>query len=407
LALVVIGGGAAGMMAAGTAANRGIETILIEKNSRLGKKVLITGKGRCNITNATSVKGLLDNVLVNPNFLYSAFYSFPSEQLIYFLNRLGLKTKIERGNRVFPVSDKAEDVVNTLKKYLKENDVKIIKEKVLKILTKNKVVSGLKLSNGRVIKCDRVILSTGGVSYPSTGSSGDGFEMAKKLGHKIKKLKPSLVPLEIKEDWINKLIGLSLRNIKIRLFKNDEMIYTDFGEMIFTHYGVSGPVILSVSSNIKDNIKNNNYRLEVDMKPALDEDKLDRRIQRDFKKYSRKNFSNALNDLLPQKMIVLIIELSKIPYDKKVNQISKEERKRLVNLLKGLSMTVSRSRPITEAIITSGGVDVNEINPSTMESKLIAGLFFAGEIIDLAAMTGGYNLQIAFSTGYKAGNNLD
>jgi len=403
--VVVIGGGPAGMMAGGTAGSRGLDVILIEKNDTLGKKLLLTGKGRCNFTNDTDINGFINNIPVNGKFLYSAFSKFSNRDLIKFFNDLGVKTKVERGGRVFPASDRAEDILNALKRYLRENNVKIARGEVKKILADKQKVLGVILKDGSYISSASVIIATGGLSYPDTGSTGDGYRFARELGHSIVTPKPSLVPLETEESWVSKLQGLTLKNISIRVIdSNNSIIYQDLGEMLFTHYGVSGPVILSASSHMRDMDKNK-YRIIIDLKPGLDDEELDRRIQRDFSRYSRRYFSNALDDLLPKSIIPVIVELSGIPYDKYVNQISREERKGLVELLKGLTVTVSRFRPVREAIVTSGGVRVNEINPSTMESKIVKGLFFAGEVIDVDGYTGGFNLQIAFSTGYVAGQN--
>lgn len=402
--VIVIGGGPAGIMAAGIAAQKGNEVVLLEKNERLGKKLLISGKGRCNITNDTDIEGLIEHTPGNGNFLYSAFYTFSNQDVITFFNELGVETKVERGGRVFPTSDSSKDVMHALQIFLTKNNVKVITEApVKKILTEKGKVTGVERVNGSVMEADSVILAVGGMSYPGTGSTGDGYEMAKKLGHTITPLKPSLVPLLTKENWIKDLQGLSLKNISVS-FKNNngKELYNDFGEMIFTHFGVSGPVILSASRHLlpydfKD------VKLSIDLKPGLSEEKLDERIQRDFDKYSRKQFKNSLDDLLPQKLIPVIIRLTKIDPEKAVHQITKEERKKLVELLKGLETSIVGARPIKEAIVTAGGIKTNEINPSTMESKKVKGLFFAGEIIDIDAYTGGFNLTIAFSTGYLAG----
>jgi len=404
--VVVIGGGAAGMIAAGKASERGNDVILVEKNDRLGKKILISGKGRCNITNSTDIEGLIENTPGNGNFLYSAFYTFSNENLLDFLHGFGLKTKVERGGRVFPVSDRAKDVVDTFEKYLKDTKVKVFyKAPVSDIIVKNAEVKGVLLKDGQKIDCDCVILSTGGASYKGTGSTGDGYKIAKKLGHEIIKLRPSLVPLVVLEKWVRDLQGLSLKNVSITVLnEKGKKVYSDFGEMLFTHYGVSGPIILSSSRHMLDyDFKGIN--LVVDLKPALTEDKLDERIQRDFEMFSRKQFKNSLDKLLPQKLIPVVIKLSQISADKFVNQITKEERRNLVGLLKNLKMTIGGARPIDEAIVTAGGVSTDEINPSTMESKLIKGLYFAGEVIDIDGYTGGFNLTIAFSTGYLAGMN--
>jgi len=404
--IVVIGAGPAGIMAAGKAAENGNQVILVEKNNRIGRKILISGKGRCNITNNTDIEGLIENTPGNGCFLYSAFYTFSNTDLIDFFNKYGLKTKVERGGRVFPVSDNAKDVVDTLNAFLKKKRVDLwLNSPVEKILTEDKKVTGIMLKSGKIISCDMVVLATGGASYPGTGSTGDGYKMAKELGHTIVPLKPSLVPLITKEEWVKDLQGLSLKNVSITLVGNKgKKIYSDFGEMLFTHFGVSGPIILSASRHILD-YDYKGVKLIIDLKPALAEEKLDERIQRDFLKFSRKQFKNSLDELLPQKLIPVIVRLSKIDSAKTVNQITKEERRFLVKLLKNLTLTINGARPIEEAIVTSGGVSVDEINPSTMESKLIKGLFFAGEVIDLDAYTGGFNLTIAFSTGYLAGMN--
>jgi predicted Rossmann fold flavoprotein len=404
--VVVIGAGAAGLMAAGKAASRGNEVILLEKNDRVGKKILISGKGRCNITNNTDIEGLIANTPGNGNFLYSAFYTFSNTDLIEFMNKNGLETKVERGERVFPVSDRAEDVVKILLDFCLKNKVEInLKAPVKEIKIQDNKVKSVILKDGREIKCDCVILATGGISYPGTGSTGDGYGIAKLLGHKVTELKPSLVPLITEEPWVKDLQGLSLKNISITLINNKgKKIYSDFGEMLFTHFGVSGPVILSASRHIL-NYDYKNVKLLIDLKPGLTVEKLDDRIQRDFEKFSRKQFKNSLDELLPQKLIPIIIMRSEIDQEKFVNQITREERKRLVNLFKQFDISIIGSRPISEAIVTAGGILTDEINPSTMESKLINDLFFAGEIIDVDAYTGGFNLTIAFSTGYLAGEN--
>ncbi|HOQ37386.1 MAG TPA: NAD(P)/FAD-dependent oxidoreductase [Acetivibrio sp.] len=404
--VVVIGAGPGGIMAAGKASSRGRDVILFEKNDRIGKKILISGKGRCNITNDTDIEGLIENTPGNGNFLYSAFYTFSNRDLIEFFEKLGLKTKVERGGRVFPVSDSAKDVNNVLLKYLKMNNVDLkLNSAVKEIKTKDNAVEAVVLRDGATVYCDSVVLATGGASYPGTGSTGDGYSMAKALGHTIVDLRPSLVPLITEEPWVKDLQGLTLKNVSIQIINNKgKKIYSDFGEMLFTHFGVSGPVILSASRHILDyNYKD--VKLVIDLKPALSEEKLDERIIRDFEKYSRKQFKNSLDDLLPKKMIPVIVSLSGIEPDKFVNQIKKEERRNLVKLLKNLTVNIIGSRPIQEAIVTAGGVSTDEINPSTMESKIVKGLFFAGEVIDVDAYTGGFNLTIAFSTGYLAGMN--
>jgi len=402
--VIVVGAGAAGLMAAGKAAEEGKDVILVEKNDRIGKKLMITGKGRCNITNSTDIEGLIQNIPGNGHFLYSAFYTFSNADLIDFFNNLGMPTKVERGGRVFPSSDKASDVVKALSKYITKNNVKILFNSPVKnILTENGSVKGVEISDGSTIQGDSVVLAMGGCSYPGTGSTGDGYAIARKLGHTVTEIKPSLVPLITKESWVPSLQGLTLKNIQLTVLnKNRKKIYDDFGEMLFTHFGVSGPVILSASRHILD-YEYRDVILVVDLKPALSEEKLDARLQRDFEKYSRKQFKNSLDDLLPQKLIPVIIELSEIDPHKFVNQITREERRKLAKILKNLEMTVIGSRPITEAIVTAGGVATDEINPSTMESKIVKGLYFAGEIIDVDGYTGGFNLTIAFSTGYLAG----
>lgn len=404
--VAVIGGGPAGLMAAGKAGQRGLNTTIFEKNKLLCKKLLITGKGRCNITNNTDIKGLIDNIPRNGRFLYSSFHSFSNMDIVNFFESNGLKTKIERGGRIFPVSDDAHDVAEILSNFARKNNVKIyFQSSVKEIVVENGSVQGIILDNDRIFRCSSIILATGGMSYPYTGSTGDGYNIARKLGHTIVSPKPSLVPLEIHEEWVKELQGLSLKNISVEFVdKNGKKFYSSFGEMLFTHFGVSGPVILSGSRHVI-NHNSNECKLIIDLKPALSEEKLYDRIGRDFNINSRKMFKNSLNDLLPQKLIPVIIKLSGIHQEKYVNQITREEKRKLTMLLKNLEMTVKGTRPISEAIITSGGIATDEINPSTMESKLIKGLFFAGEIIDVDGYTGGFNLTIAFSTGYLAGSN--
>ncbi len=404
--VIIVGAGAAGLMAAGKAAERGLDVQLLEKNDRAGKKLRISGKGRCNITNNTDIEGLIRNIPGNGNFLYSAFYTFSNEDLMQFFQREGLELKTERGNRVFPVSDKAADVVALLVRYAQKQGAKIrYNSQGESVEAAEGGVKGVRLKDGTFMEASSIVLATGGASYPGTGSTGDGFRIAKALGHTINPLKPSLVPLISAQKWPSKLQGLSLKNISITVFDSKRRkIYTDFGEMLFTHFGVSGPVILSASRHILQYDYRNVY-LVIDLKPALSEEMLDARIQRDFEKYSRKQYKHSLDDLLPQKLIPVIIELSGIPEDKPVNQITKAERRALVRLLKNLETEIAGSRPISEAIVTAGGVDTDEIDPSTMESKLVKGLFFAGELIDVDGYTGGFNLTIAFSTGYTAGAN--
>ncbi len=398
---IVIGGGPAGMIASGTLAKEFSKVILIEKNKFLGKKLRITGKGRCNITNNADIEEFINNVPTNPRFLYSAFYSFTNQDIIVLLNSLGVKTKVERGERVFPESDSAKDVADALKKYALAKNVTLINSEVTELLTKDEKITGVRTTKGNFL-ADYVILATGGCSYPLTGSDGKGYELAEKQGHSIITPKPSLIPIVTHEKWVADLMGLSLKNIEISVInKKGKKIYTDFGEMLFTHFGVSGPVILSASAHMK-NLEKENYKISIDLKPALDYDKLDKRICRDFEQFKNKHIINALDELLPKALIPVVIRLSEIDEHKAVNSITKEERQRLVMTIKELTVSVKGFRPIDEAIITSGGIKVSEINPSTMESKIIENLYFAGEIIDVDAYTGGFNLQIAYSTGYLA-----
>lgn len=409
--VIVIGGGPAGIMAAITAAENGNKVILLEKMERLGRKLLITGKGRCNITSSLPIEDFIQNTPGNGQFLYSCFKNYTNQDIIEFLKKEGLEVKEERGNRIFPTTDKSIDVLECFKRKLKELKVDIrYNTKVIDIVKREDKLQ-VKTQNN-TYEAEKVILATGGKSYPLTGSTGDGYKLAQKLGHTITKIKPSLVPLESYDKKICKnLQGLSLRNVKIELknIENNKTIYEDFGEMLFTHFGISGPTILSSSAhlvrykNIEELLKNRKIILKIDFKPALSEEKLDERILRDFTELKNKQFKNSLNKLLPQKLIPVIIEKSNINPEKKVNEITKQERKNLVKLLKDFELIISNFRPIEEAIITSGGINIKEINPKTMESKLIEGLYFAGEIIDVDSYTGGFNLQIAYSTGYTAG----
>lgn len=401
---VVIGGGPSGIIAASYSAKNGNETILIEKNSKLLKKLLITGKGRCNITNNCDIQDFFNNIPVNKDFMYSSLYSFTNDDIISLLNQYGVETKVERGNRVFPLSDKAQDVANALISFAKDSGVRfLLNSPVIKIEKKGekfKIVIG----SGKIIdNIDSLIIATGGMSYPMTGSTGDGYEFAKKLGHSISNIKGSLVPLEIEESFIKELVGLSLRNVAIKI-KNEKskVIYEDFGEMLFAHFGVTGPLIISASSHINDNEKNT---LHIDFKPALSEKQLDERLIRDFLKFQNRDFINSLDELLPKSLIPVIAKQTGIEFHKKCNSITKEERKKLLDTLKNFTLTITKKRPVKEAIITSGGINVSEINPSTMESKLVKGLYFCGEILDVDAYTGGFNLQISYSTGYLAGIN--
>jgi len=393
------------MMAAGKAAEEGAEVSLIEKMPSLGRKLLITGKGRCNVTNMGAREAFFNNINSNPKFFYSAFDSFNNYDLVSFLEDLGVKTRVERGDRVFPQSDDSMEVLKAFQRYLKKTGVTIKRNiKVLEVIREEGRVKGVKTEEGEVIPSAGVIIATGGASYPATGSTGDGYQMAYKLGHTIIPLRPGLVPLEIKEDWVKELQGLSLKNVSLEAYSGEKLLDSQFGEMLFTHFGVSGPITLSLSNQVIDALeKGRKVTLALNLKPALSLEQLDRRIQRDFEKYSRKQFKNSLKELLPQKLIPVVIALSGLPEEKPVNQINKEERISLAKLLTRINLTVDKSRPLKEAIITRGGVKVKEVNPKTMESKLLKNLYFAGEVLDIDANTGGYNLQIAFSTGYVAG----
>ncbi len=420
--IIIIGGGPAGMMSAISAKQKNSknEVIILEKNDRLGKKLLITGKGRCNITSSLNIEDFIKNIPGNGKFLYSVFNEFDNKDIISFLNKQGLSVKEERGNRIFPTTDKSIDVLNCFIKKIEELKITVkynTKAEELLIDNNNEEskIYGVKTNKGNILS-DRVIIATGGKSYPLTGSTGDGYEIAEKVGHSITDLNPSLVPLETYEkEECKKLQGLSLKNVKIQIIDKtkNKIIYEDFGEMIFTHFGVSGPIILSSSAhlirykNIKQLMKDRKILLKIDLKPALEEEKLDNRILRDFSAEKNKQYKNSLEKLLPQKLIPVIIEKSNINKEKRVNEITKLERRKLVELLKGLEFYISKFRPIEEAIITAGGINIKEINPKNMESKKIKGLYFAGEIIDVDGYTGGFNLQIAYSTGYVAGRECD
>ena len=410
--VIVVGGGPAGMMAAITAAENGKEVLIIEKMPSFGKKLLITGKGRCNITSSLYMSEFIKNTPGNGKFLYSAFQNYTNKDIIEFLHRQGLEVKEERGNRVFPVTDKSLDVLDCFLKRMDELKIKYkLHTKVEKILVKENQVIAIR-TDKEIIQTSNVILATGGKSYPLTGSTGDGYRIASELGHKIVKIKPYLVPLEVYEKVeCKKMQGLSLRNVSIKLVdvNKNKTIYEDFGEMLFTHFGISGPIILSSSAHLVrykdiDNLlKDKKIVIKIDLKPALTDEQLDERILRDFKEFKNKQFKHSLDKLLPQKLIPVFIEKSEIEPEKRVNEITREERNKMVHLLKDFEITIKNFRPVEEAIITSGGIDTKEINPKTMESKLIKGLYFAGEIIDVDSYTGGFNLQIAYSTGYTAG----
>ncbi len=405
--VIVIGGGAAGMMAAISAAMCGHKVSLYEKNEKLGKKIYITGKGRCNVTNACDTEELFGKIVTNKKFMYSAIYTFDNNMVQAFFEENGCPLKIERGNRVFPVSDKSYDVINALEAKMKELGINIyLNHTVSDIIVDNGVAKGIVIGNKKLF-ADGIVVATGGYSYPTTGSTGDGHAIAKKHGHKITKCVPALVPFNVKEEWVKDLQGLSLRNVNVRIKDNNKILYEDFGELLFTHFGVSGPTVLSASSYVIDLIRTKELELSIDLKPALNEQQLDERILRDFEENKNRNFSNALDKLLPKSLIPVIIERSEINPDRKVNEIKKDERKGLVRLIKNFDLTLISLRGFNEAIITHGGIDVKEIDPGTMESKLIKGLYFAGEILDVDAVTGGYNLQIAWSTGFLSGCSIE
>ena len=413
--VIIIGGGPAGIISAISSARNGNNVILIEKNNSLGKKLLITGKGRCNITSSININDFIKNIPGNGKFLYSAFQNFTNMDIIKLIEENGVKVKEERGNRIFPITDNSKDVLKSFEKELnKYKNIKIkLNTKVKEVLEENREVKGVLLESGEKLFASKVIVATGGKSYPLTGSTGDGYKIASKLGHTVKKIRGSLVPLTADKILCQSMQGLSLRNVKIQIkdTEKNKKIYEDFGEMLFTHFGVSGPIILSASAhllrykNIDKLLKENKIKLIIDLKPALSYEELDKRVLRDFEIFKNKEFKNSLFELLPKKIINPIINLSNINENKKVNEITKEERKILVNLIKSLEINIDGFRPVEEAIVTAGGISIKEINPKTMESKLIKGLYFAGEIIDVDAYTGGFNLQIAYSTGYTAGIN--
>ena len=405
--VIIIGGGAAGMMAAVTAAENGHAVHVYEKNEKLGKKLFITGKGRCNLTNACDMEELFDAVCTNGKFLYSAFYGFTNQDAIRFFEKSGLKIKVERGNRVFPASDRSSDVIAVLQRRMKSLGVNVhLNMAVKEVLAEDGCVKGILTEAGDEADADAVIIATGGLSYQTTGSTGDGYRFAEALGHQVTELSPALVPLNVKEDVVKGLQGLSLRNVRAGIYDGKKRLYEDFGEMMFTHFGVTGPLILTASSRIQKQIRKKELRLAIDLKPALSEEQLDRRILRDFEEAKNKQFKNAVNGLFPAKLVPVMIEKSGILPEKKVNEISKEERHHFLRLIKNFELTVTGLRDYNEAIVTKGGVHVKEVNPATMESKRVSGVYFAGEVLDLDAVTGGFNLQIAWSTAYAAGMGI-
>ncbi len=405
--VIVIGGGAAGAVAAIFAARNGHRVELFEKNEKIGKKLFITGKGRCNVTNAGDMDALFDAVKSNPKFLYSAFYSFTNEQAMDFFEELGVRLKVERGNRVFPESDHSSDIIHALKHELEQLGVEIhFCTEVKDVLVEHEKFTGIVLKNGKKVSGDACVVATGGISYASTGSTGDGYRFAEKTGHKVTELYPSLVPMEVKEWYAKELQGLSLRNVRGTILDGKKKLYDEFGEMLFTHYGVSGPIIISASSVVGKKLQDKELTLQIDLKPALSREQLDQRVLRDFEENKNKQFKNVVDKLFPAKLKPIMIELSGISPEKKVNEISKEERLYFVDLIKNFNMTLTGLRSYNEAIITKGGVSVKDIDPGTMESKKISGLYFAGEVLDLDALTGGFNLQIAWSTGYLAGISI-
>ena len=412
--ILIIGGGAAGMFAAIAAAERGNEVHLYEKNEKLGKKIYITGKGRCNLTNACDMEKLMDSVCTNRKFLYSAFYGYTNQDVIDFFEKHGMRTKTERGDRVFPLSDKSADVIDTLRDAMKKAGVKVhLNTEVEQILLEEsleeemaKKVRGIKLKNGTEVLADCVLVATGGLSYKTTGSTGDGYRFAEETGHKVTELSPSLVPFNTREEYGKRMQGLSLKNVTLSIYDGKKCVYEDFGEMMFTHFGITGPLVLTASTAVLKKLRQKELRMEIDLKPALSEEQLDARLLREFEAGHNKQFKNVIGTLYPAKMTPVIMELSEISPEKKVNEITRAERERIIQLTKHFPLTATGLRDYNEAIITRGGVSVREVNPSTMESKLVSGLYFAGEVLDLDAVTGGFNLQIAWSTGYAAGISM-
>lgn len=405
--VIVIGGGAAGMIAAYAAAECGHSVVLLEQNEKLGKKIFITGKGRCNVTNACEREKLFENVVSNPKFLYSAFCDFDNEGMMDLLRRAGCPLKVERGERVFPVSDHSSDIIAALTRLLKQSGVDIrLNAKAARVLTEDNIVTGVTLADGRQFKAEAVVLATGGLSYPTTGATGDGYRMAEALGHTAKECTPALTPMEVLEPWCASLQGLALKNVTLTMLCGSKRIWNGFGEMLFTHFGISGPLVLSASSFYNKCKDKNNVKVVLDLKPALSKEQLDKRILRDFEENRNKQFKNAVGGLYPSRLVPVMIGLSEIDAEKKIHEITREERSRLVEVTKGLSMQVTGLRNFAEAIITQGGIRVKEVNPSTMESKRIHGLYLAGELLDLDALTGGFNLQIAWSTGHLAGKSI-
>lgn len=404
--LIVVGGGPAGMLGAATAGAKGLKVVLLEKNDKLGKKLSITGNGRCNVTNCGDFDDFQNNIATNGKFLYSSLKIFDNRQLIALLNSLGVKTKVERHNRVFPVSDKSGDIIRALRKHLQANNVEIrLNSEVKQVLVRDNRVNGVRLFDNSLIAGKNVLIATGGMSYRQTGSTGDGYKMAQNLGHSIVNPRPALVPLETRETWVKDLQGVTLDNVKVQAVMENRVKAEQVGELLFTHFGVSGPAVLKISSYLNKYL-GSPIRLKVDLKPMFSKDQLDERLQGDFKKNSGKILKNALGDLLPQRMIPVILDLTGVDIHKQVDRITRGEREQLAHTMKNINVTIKGARPLNEAIVTSGGIDTKEINPSTLESKMIRGFYFAGEVIDVDALTGGYNLQIAFSTGYLSGISI-